>query len=85
LYYVYIIESNTTGKWYYGSSKEPYIRLTEHNSNITTSTKNRGPWKLIFIRSFVDKKEALAFERQLKKWRNKNFIQLKFKEYFLKS
>jgi hypothetical protein len=45
--------------------------------------RKKGPWKLIFIRSFTDKKEALAFERQLKKWRNKNYIRRQFKEYFL--
>ncbi|MBI5858120.1 MAG: GIY-YIG nuclease family protein [Sphingobacteriales bacterium] len=83
LYYAYIIESESTRNWYYGSSQDPYLRLSQHNANTNISTKRRGPWKLIFVRAFVDKKEALAFEKQLKKWRNKNFIQSQFKEYFI--
>ena len=83
LYSVYIIESESTGNWYYGSSQDPDMRLNQHNVNTNMSTKKRGPWKLIFIRPFTDKKKALIFERQLKKWRNKNFIQQEFKEFFL--
>jgi putative endonuclease len=81
MYCVYIIESESTGNWYYGSSQDPHMRLNQHNTNV--STRKRGPWKLIFTRTFADKKEALIFERQLKKWRNKNFIQQRYKEYFL--
>ena len=83
VYYVYIIESESLGNWYYGSSQNPYARLEQHNANTNLSTKKRGPWKLIFIRNFDNKKEALLFEQQLKKWRNKKFIQQQFKEFFL--
>jgi len=70
LYFVYIIKSETTGSWYYGSSQNPHSRLIQHNANTNISTKKRGPWKLIFIRPFTNKSDALVFERQLKKWRN---------------
>jgi len=83
LNYTYIIESGSTGNWYYGSSHDPHMRLNQHNANSNNSTKRKGPWKLIFIRSFIEKKEALVFERQLKKCRNKSFIQSGFKNYFI--
>ena len=31
----------------------------------------------------MDKNEALQFEKQLKKWRNKKFIQQQFKEFLI--
>ena len=83
MYYVYIIQSELSGNWYYGSSQDPQVRLSQHNANTNLSTRKKGPWKLIFIRPFMDKNEAMQFERQLKKWRNKIFIQQRFKEFFI--
>jgi len=40
--------------------------LDEHNENHHYFTANKGPWKLIFFRSFEKKKEALTFEKRLK-------------------
>jgi putative endonuclease len=78
-FYVYIIESTTTFKWYYGfTEREPKERLIEHNGNHHHFTAHKGPWKLIFIRIFEDKTEALKFEKKLKSLRNKKFIQAEF-------
>jgi putative endonuclease len=83
MYYVYIIESARSGKWYYGFTTELIQRLEAHNQGLNVSTANRGPWKYIFQRSFIDKSEALAFEKYLKKLRNKSYLQEKFSEYFI--
>jgi hypothetical protein len=41
MFYVYIIESATTSKWYYGSTKRtPAERLLEHNGNHHHFTAN---------------------------------------------
>src|SRR5688572_19156982 len=80
-YYVDIIES-VTGIWYYGYSAEPERRSIEHNAGYNVSTRWRGPWKLIFKRRFEHQKDALAFEKMLKKTRNKKYIQTAYKEYF---
>ena len=82
-HYVYIIESLSSGQWYYGYSSELERRLEGHNTGLNKSTKGRGPWKYIFIREFASKKEALSFELHLKKTRNKNYIKEKFSEYFV--
>jgi putative endonuclease len=84
MFYVYIIESETTGKWYYGfTDRSPSIRLNEHNGNHHHFTANKGPWKLIFLRSFENKKDALRFEKKLKSLRSKRFIETEFAAYFL--
>ena len=83
--YVYILESLTTSKWYYGfTERTPEERLMEHNGNHHHFTANKGPWKLILIRIFEMKSEALGFEKRLKSLRNKKFIQAEFSEYFLR-
>lgn len=82
-HYVYIIESETSGRWYYGYSTDLEKRLKGHNNGLNKSTRNRGPWKFIFDRAFPTKAEALKFERYLKNLRNKDYIRTKYSEYFL--
>ena len=83
MFCVYIIESLSTSKWYYGYSQRPHERLKEHNGNHHHYTANKGPWKLIFLKSFENRLEAVAFEKKLKALRNKEFISKEFAQYFL--
>ncbi len=82
---VYIIESETISKWYIGYSTNLDARLEDHNSNRSkwTRFKGQGPWQLIFKREFDTKSEALKFEKQLKKIKNKRYICDRFREYFI--
>jgi putative endonuclease len=83
-YFVYIIQSTTSGKWYIGYSSELKTRIQNHNAGFNASTKNRGPWVLIFVREFTSKMDALELERYLKQTRNKEYIRKHFSEHFLK-
>ncbi|XOV92786.1 MAG: GIY-YIG nuclease family protein [Bacteroidota bacterium] len=83
MYYVYIIESESDTRWYIGYSENLETRIADHNNNRSKYTRNKGPWKLIFKMSFVQKTEALKFERKLKKLKNKNYIKSNFLEYFI--
>lgn len=71
LYFTYIIESSKSGKWYYGHTDNTERRLWEHNSGQNISTRNKGPWKMIFLWSFETELEAIRFELKLKKLKNK--------------
>ena len=85
MFYVYIIESLATLTWYYSfTERNPEERLIEHNGNHHHFTANKGPWKLIFVRSFEMKTHALLFERKLKSLHNKDFIRAEFSQHFLK-
>ncbi|HMG91412.1 MAG TPA: GIY-YIG nuclease family protein [Chryseolinea sp.] len=83
MYYVYIIQSLSTERWYYGFTDDLVNRLDAHNKGLNKSTANRGPWKYIFFRKFDNKSDARAFEIYLKKTRNKGFIRSAFSEFFL--
>lgn len=83
MFYTYIIESERSGMWYYGHSENVEKRLVEHNNNQNKSTRKKGPWKLIFERSFDSKLEANRFELKLKSLKNKEYIKREFIEFFI--
>ncbi len=82
-YYTYIISSDVKEMWYCGYSHQPNQRLLQHNSGLNKSNKGRGPWKLIFLREFETKREAISFEMKLKKLRNKKYIQNTYHQFFI--
>ncbi|MDH5474884.1 MAG: GIY-YIG nuclease family protein [Cyclobacteriaceae bacterium] len=84
MYYVYIIQSLKDNSWYYGFSENPQRRLLFHNQGSSRYTKTKMPWKLIFLKNFDIKTEALKFERYLKKTKNKKFISSAYAEFFIR-
>ena len=73
-YYVYIIQSETLGKYYKGYTTDPESRLLEHNSGKSRYTSGKGPWKLVYLKKMKDKRSALIREKQLKR-ANNSYIQ----------
>ncbi len=73
MYYVYILESEVDGTFYKGISQDYLKRLLQHNSGESLFTKNKMPWKIIFVQVFETKKEALIQERKLKRG-NKEYL-----------
>ncbi len=65
--YVYILQSEKDSSFYKGFSENPYLRLLEHNSGLSTYTKTKIPWKLAYIEEWPDKTTALVREKNLKK------------------
>jgi putative endonuclease len=73
MYYVYIIESVSSGIFYKGSTENYEKRLEEHNAGWNQFTRGKGPWKLIFVQEFDDKRDALIQEKKLKRC-NKEYL-----------
>ncbi len=69
-YFVYILESESTGKLYIGQTTDPEKRLADHNRGASTYTKNGSPWKCIGLFKFATRNEALTLEKKLKSWKN---------------
>mgnify|MGYP005839930391 CR=1 FL=1 len=66
MFYVYILLSKKDNKRYIGMTANLNRRLSEHNSGLVKSTKNRMPLDLIHYEIFETKSEAHSFERKLK-------------------
>jgi predicted GIY-YIG superfamily endonuclease len=72
MFTVYIIESESTGRWYYGHTDDLADRLSRHNGNRSKATKGRGPWKVVATKTFPSKGEAMAFELVLKRCKRRD-------------
>jgi putative endonuclease len=74
MYYTYILVSESKGKLYIGQTNNVQARVLRHNKSKNFSTKNRGPWKLIFSKEFESRSEAMKFEKYLKSLKSKQYI-----------
>jgi putative endonuclease len=70
-YYLYIIQSEKTGILYKGISQDVFVRLIYHNSGLSTYTKSGTPWRIVFIRKYNSKSEALVEEKRIKRCNRK--------------
>ncbi|MFH1404978.1 MAG: GIY-YIG nuclease family protein [Patescibacteria group bacterium] len=67
MYFIYILESEVSGRWYIGMSENPEKRLLEeHNAGKVRSTKGYRPYKLVYKEKYHTKTEAMRKERQIK-------------------
>ena len=66
MYFVYVLRNQATGRHYTGNCVDPVQRLGQHNAGVTKSTKNRGPWELVYQEAFETRSEAMRRERFLK-------------------
>ena len=73
MYFVYILYSESKQLYYKGFTENVISRVEEHNAGKSRYTANKGPWKLIFVQSFVTKSEALRKEKSLKKCKSDYF------------
>ena len=63
---VYVLRSQSTGRPYVGFTSDTVQRLGQHNAGITKSTKNRGPWELIYSEPHSTRAAAMKRERYFK-------------------
>ena len=78
MHYVYILE-NDRGGYYIGSTKDIEIRVRRHNQSSVRSTKNKGPFRLIYKEGFNNITEARKYENQLKSYNNLNYLKVMLK------
>ena len=84
LYYVYILKCSD-GLTYTGITNNISRRLEEHQKglNRTCFTYKRRPVELIFCQEFNDVKQAIYFEKKIKKWSGKKKLALANGDYDL--
>jgi len=67
MYNVYFAKSLKNEKIYCGyTTKNPEIRVKEHNEGNTQWSKNNRPLKLVYFESFVCKKDGIEREKFFK-------------------
>ncbi len=80
-FYVYVIESTTTGRRYVGHTANVARRFAEHNNPDHKpqkyTSKQAGPWRLIYEESCRSRSEAMRRERRLKSGTGRRWLNAK--------
>ncbi|MBK9150782.1 MAG: GIY-YIG nuclease family protein [Saprospiraceae bacterium] len=76
MYYVYIIYSSGTDRYYKGITQNVEKRVAEHNKGLSRYTKDKGPWELVYSKAAGDKSSALIEEKRLKRLNRQSIIKL---------
>jgi len=76
MFWVYILRSQTTGKYYTGYTSNLKDRLSRHNRGLSKTTRRlKGPWEIVYTECFETKTEALKREIQIKRWKDRKLIE----------
>jgi putative endonuclease len=75
MFTVYVIESLLNKGKYTGHTEDIERRLIEHNEGLLGRyTKNKGPWKLIYAKTFATRSEAILHEKYLKTGAGRDYL-----------
>ncbi len=74
MFTVYVLRSEVDGRLYKGFAKNLSIRIAQHNSGKTKSTKGYIPWQLVYSETFTTLEEALLREKFLKTGQGRDFL-----------
>ena len=74
-YYLYILKSQSAEKYYTGISQNPERRLEYHNTIEKGYTSRYRPWKIVLVKGYKSKREAMSAERQIKSWKSRKMIE----------
>ena len=77
MYYLYILYSESSDKYYVGYSSDPFRRLNEHNSSpLSTYTSKHRPWILKAVYSCGENEStAVQIEKFIKQQKSRRLIQ----------
>ena len=75
MFHTYVLRSQTTGRYYIGSTDNLEQRLTYHNTNETKYTRGKGPWDLAWSERHDSRSEAVKREREIKGWKNRPYME----------
>jgi len=74
-FHLYILQSESTGRFYIGQTQDLPARLAYHNAGYSLSLRNRGPRQLVHTEKFATRAEAVRRERQIKSWKDRRMLE----------
>ena len=73
-FHVYILQSQSTNRFYVGQTGHLQERVAYHNADYSKSLRNRGPWKLVYHEQHATRSSAVRRELQIKSWKDRDMI-----------
>jgi len=74
-FYMYILQSEKSGRYYIGHTGNLDERIATHNSGKVKSTRNKGPWQVLYFEKFNTKIEANRRELEVKRQKSRSYIE----------
>jgi putative endonuclease len=74
MYFVYILQSSYTNRFYIGSTNNLIRRFHQHQTNQVNSTKNRGPWFMPYYEIYQTRSDVVNRELELKHKKSSKYI-----------
>ena len=74
MYYVYILFSRSTDRFYTGQTEDVGKRFIRHNTGGVRSTKSGRPWMLVYAEKYKTRAEAVRREREIKSMKDRDYI-----------
>jgi putative endonuclease len=72
--FLYILQSETTSRFYVGSTDDLQRRVAEHIRGKNLATRGRGPWKLVHSEQTATLADARRREYEIKRWKSAKLI-----------
>lgn len=79
MFYTYVLQSKKNDRWYTGATNDLRERFKRHNDNKVSSTKNRGPFELVYYEACLNKDDAFTREKYLKSGQGKRYLRNRLK------
>ena len=74
MFYTYILKSKKDGTIYTGSTGNLKKRLIQHNNGLSTYTKGKGPFEIIYYEACLIEEKARKREMYLKSGAGKRYL-----------
>ena len=81
MFYTYVLHSMKDEDFCTGFTKNLKLRFEQHNKELVGSTKDKGPFKLIYYETCLDQNDATRREKYFKTFHGKMFLRRRLKSY----
>jgi len=81
MYFVYILQSLRDKKLYVGYTDNVKRRIEEHNKGRVSITKNRRPFKLIYVEGYLNQQDATSREKCFKTGWGRTYVKKVLNNY----
>jgi len=85
VHYTYLLQSIKDKDFYTGCTKNLKLRFEQHNKGVVESTRDRGPFNLVYHEACLHQDDAFRREKYLKSNFGKKYLKSRLKSYFGKN
>ena len=81
MYYVYVLQSQKSKRWYTGFTHDLRKRFNQHNENKSGYTKGKGPYDIIYYEGCLNEEDAKSRELYIKSGMGKRYLKNRLKRF----